>query len=57
MAVFGDDRNDIEMLAAFENSVAMGNACAEAKAAARHIAPSNDEDGVYHAVRDALGLA
>lgn len=56
VAVFGDDHNDLEMLAGFPNSVAMGNACAEAKAAAAHIAPSNDEEGIYHAIREFFGL-
>jgi len=56
VAVIGDDRNDVEMLAAFEHSVAMGNACPEAKAAATHTAPSNDDDGVYHAVTSILKL-
>jgi len=56
VAVFGDSHNDVEMLAGFEHSVAMGNGCAEAKAAARYIAPANDEDGICYALREVFGL-
>jgi len=45
-AAFGDDYNDIEMLAQCGASVAVANAIDEAKAAAGYICASNDEDGV-----------
>lgn len=43
---FGDGLNDLPMLMQAGVGVAMANACDEAKAIARWIAPSNDEDGV-----------
>ena len=43
---FGDGGNDLEMLAYCGESYAMANATDEVKAAAKHICPSNDEDGV-----------
>ena len=46
IAAFGDDYNDIEMLAAAGHGVAMANAISPAKAAARHICGTNDADGV-----------
>jgi Cof subfamily protein (haloacid dehalogenase superfamily) len=54
IAVFGDDRNDIEMLSAFPNSVAMGNASGEVKQVARHVTLTNDEDGIVYALRHIL---
>lgn len=45
---FGDWFNDIDMLAAFPHSVAMGNAVPEAKHAARYVTKSNDENGVAY---------
>jgi Cof subfamily protein (haloacid dehalogenase superfamily) len=42
----GDAGNDVEMLAWAGMGVAMGNASAEARAAANYVAPSVDEDGV-----------
>lgn len=45
-AAFGDAQNDLSMLKAVGFGVAVKNAREEAKAAARFIAPSNDEDGV-----------
>lgn len=56
IAVFGDDMNDIEMLAGFPHSIAMGNACDEIKAAAGYTALDNNSDGIYHALRDYLGI-
>lgn len=44
--VFGDGDNDVSMLAAFSNSVAMGNACQRAKEVAGHITEDIDEDGI-----------
>jgi hypothetical protein len=43
---FGDNLNDLEMIQAAGLGVAMGNAHADLKRAARLVAPSNDEDGV-----------
>lgn len=43
---FGDNLNDLEMIQAAGLGVAMGNAHADVKRAARVVAPSNDEDGV-----------
>lgn len=45
-AAFGDGGNDIEMLQYCGCSFAVSNASPEAKAAAKHICPSNEEDGV-----------
>ncbi|ASK27787.1 Cof-type HAD-IIB family hydrolase [Neisseria chenwenguii] len=44
---FGDGLNDLEMLQAVGFGVAMGNGADAAKAVAKHICPSVDEDGVY----------
>lgn len=57
VAVVGDDTNDLEMLAAFPHSVAMGNAPAAVKAAARHVAPSHDADGLARAIELLLDAA
>lgn len=46
----GDGLNDITMLQYAGLSVAMGNACKEAKEVAKYITASNDEDGVAKAV-------
>jgi Cof subfamily protein (haloacid dehalogenase superfamily) len=43
---FGDNVNDVEMLAFAGLGVAMANGSAEARAVAGLVAPSNDEDGV-----------
>ena len=51
IAVFGDDLNDLPMLARYPHSVAMGNAVPEAKAVARHITRSCDDAGVAHGLR------
>ena len=53
---FGDNVNDVEMLEFAGLGVAMGNATDDARAAARKIAPSNDEDGIA-AVLEEVGLA
>ena len=44
--VFGDAENDIAMFRAAGMSVAMGQAQASVRAAADHVAPPNDQDGV-----------
>ena len=45
-AAFGDSGNDVEMLKYCGESYAMANAAPEAKAVAKYICPSNNEDGV-----------
>ncbi len=45
-AAFGDGGNDIEMLRYCGHSYAMENASPDVKKAAKHICPSNEEDGV-----------
>ena len=44
--VFGDSLNDVSMLQYTPNSVAMGNARADVKAAARYVCQTNAQDGV-----------
>lgn len=52
VAAFGDSENDLAMLAAVENSVAVGNASEQVKAAARwHIGPC-DQESVATALND-----
>ncbi|MFJ9711737.1 HAD family hydrolase [Streptomyces sp. NPDC101234] len=46
IAAFGDMPNDLPMLRAVGHSYAMSNGHPDVLAAARHRAPSNDEDGV-----------
>ncbi|WP_077329120.1 Cof-type HAD-IIB family hydrolase [Virgibacillus siamensis] len=48
---FGDGLNDIEMLRAVQNSVAMGNAEEIVKEAAKSVTKSVDEDGVEHGLK------
>ncbi|MFF8595369.1 Cof-type HAD-IIB family hydrolase [Streptomyces sp. NPDC015220] len=54
--VFGDYLNDLEMLDAAEWSFAMANAHPEIIRRARHLAPSNNEDGVLRTVARLLDL-
>lgn len=49
--VFGNGKNDVDMLTHAGFGVAMGNACPEAKAAANYITDDVDQDGVYNALR------
>ncbi len=51
---FGDNQNDITMLAWAGRSVAMGNALPTVCEAADEIAPSNTEDGVAHVIEALL---
>ena len=51
---FGDMPNDIAMLEWAGTSYAMGNAHPSAVAAAGHVAPRNDEDGVAQVVEQLL---
>lgn len=50
VAVLGDQRNDLPMFARAGLSVAMGQAPEEVRAAATHVARSNEEDGVADAI-------
>ena len=56
VVAFGDMPNDVAMLEWAGTSYAMGNAHPLARAAADHVAPRNDEDGVA-AVLERLFLA
>ena len=49
--VFGDNHNDLEMLAAATESYAVGNAAEAVKKAAKHIADTNVNDGVLKVLR------
>ena len=49
--VFGDGKNDVDMLTHAGFGIAMGNACPEAKAAADYITDDVDEDGIFNALR------
>lgn len=54
MMAFGDNYNDIEMLAAVKYSYAMENAHDDIKAQANFIAPSNNDLGVSKVIQDLL---
>jgi len=56
VVVFGDDYNDIEMLKGFKNSVAMGNACDEAKSCAAYVTLGNDEEGIHYSLQNILKI-
>lgn len=47
---FGDGGNDVAMLSHVPFGVAMGNACEELKAVARHVTDSVDDDGIAKAL-------
>lgn len=49
---FGDYLNDCELLESVTESYAMENAHPKLKAMAKHIAPSNDENGVMRVIRE-----
>ncbi len=51
---FGDDLNDIDLLHYCGTSVAMGNALEDVKAAADHIAGTNNEDGIARWLKEHL---
>ena len=53
---FGDYLNDCELLDAVGESYAMENALPQLKAQAKHIAPSNDENGVLRVIREVFAL-
>ncbi|EOL49325.1 Cof-type HAD-IIB family hydrolase [Enterococcus caccae] len=48
---FGDSWNDLEMLSHVGFGIAMGNAEEEIKKAAKYVTKSNEEDGIYQALR------
>ena len=48
---FGDGENDVDMFRAVGISVAMGNACAEAKEAADYVTDDIDQDGIWNALK------
>ncbi|MER5294317.1 Cof-type HAD-IIB family hydrolase [Streptomyces pharetrae] len=54
--VFGDYLNDLQMMDTAEWSFAMANAHPEVIRRARHLAPSNNDDGVLRTIRRVLGL-
>ncbi|MBZ9638841.1 Cof-type HAD-IIB family hydrolase [Streptomyces sp. PSKA30] len=54
--VFGDYLNDLEMLDTAEWSFAMANAHPDVIRRARHLAPSNNDNGVLRTVSRLLGL-
>ena len=54
VAAFGDMPNDIAVLRATGVSVAVANAHEEAKAVARYVTKSNDDDGVAHFLEELL---
>jgi len=56
IVVFGDDKNDMEMLKNFKNSIAMGNASQEVMDCAKHVTLSNDRDGISYALKNLLFL-
>lgn len=56
IAVFGDDINDLEMLAEYPNSFAMGNASDVVRAAAHFTIPDNDHDGIAYAITELMRL-
>lgn len=52
--VIGDSPNDLSMFKVAGTAIAMGNATASVKNAARWIAPTNDEDGVAWVFREII---
>ncbi len=48
---FGDNLNDLELLAAAEESYAIGNAREEVKKAAKYVTDTNVNDGVLKEIR------
>ncbi|MDT2673834.1 HAD family hydrolase [Enterococcus dongliensis] len=51
IVTFGDGNNDIEMLNLAGTGVAMGNAATHVKEAANLVTDTNDQDGIYKALR------
>ncbi len=48
---FGDGLNDLEMLSMIHHGVAMGNGEEEAKAVAKYVTKSVEEDGILHGLK------
>lgn len=48
---FGDNLNDLEMLKGVGIGVAMGNAEEETKAHADYVTDTNENDGIYKALK------
>lgn len=57
VVAFGDEANDVTLLEAAGDGVAMSNAIPEVQEVANHIAPSNDDAGVASYVMALLGVA
>ena len=53
---FGDYLNDLQLLEAEGESYAMENALPQLKAAAKYVAPSNDDNGVLRVIRERFSL-
>lgn len=53
---FGDYLNDVELLRSVGESYAMANAHERLKKVAKHVCPSNDEDGVCRTIRSVLAV-
>ena len=53
---FGDYLNDMEMLQSVTESYAMENALDSIKAIAKHVAPSNDDNGVVRMIKERFSL-
>lgn len=51
---FGDELNDLDMIAWAGHGVAMANGCAEAKAVAAEVCPSNVDDGLAQVIEREL---
>lgn len=52
--VFGDSMNDIELFETFPNSIAMGNADKKIKEKAKWITDTNNNDGIYKAIKNII---
>ena len=51
VVAFGDGENDVSLFAEVENSFAMGQAMDYVKKQARYVTKTNNEDGIYHALK------
>lgn len=47
----GDSENDLDMLKAVKNSIAMGNAKEEILTYCSYVTKGIEEDGIYHALK------
>ncbi len=56
IVAFGDDTNDLDLLAYCGTSVAMANALDQTKAAVGHVCGTNNDDGVAHWLEQNLNL-